>query len=296
MSLKSIAKVLTPQTVWYAAKKVHRHLKWRTSRLRGQVLTEESLLAEFERIGIRRGDTLLVHSSLTALGHVEGGPDAVIDALLGAVGSAGTLLMPAFPDTGEWMDYVLSDPLFDPQTSPSSRGKISDIFWRRPGVLRSLHPTHSVAALGPVAEYLVRDHERSPMPCGPDTPYGRLVDLDGRILHLGSPFWATPSFHLVEDAVPDFPRPVYRDEPAILRYLDLDGAEHSVPVLVHNPELVPQRIDKVKTKEEEIYRLCKDRRVLHTDRIGPAVAHLIEARLLEELLEELVRKGITIYV
>jgi aminoglycoside 3-N-acetyltransferase len=237
----------------------------------------------------------MAHSSLSRLGHVEGGPDAVIDALLDVLGPHGTLLMPVYPAGANWTTYVDSDPLFDPRTSPSCMGKITDAFWRRPGVLRSLHPTHSVAAYGPQASFLVTDHEKSPTPCGPTSPFRKLIDVEGRIIHLGSPFWSTSSFHVVEDVVPDFPRKVYLDEPIPMRYLDLDGVEHVVPVKVHDPVTAATRIDKTKAKENEIYHICVSSGVARSYRIGRATVHLIESRPLEQLMEHLVEEGITIY-
>jgi aminoglycoside 3-N-acetyltransferase len=229
------------------------------------------------------------------LGHVEGGPEAVIDALLDALGRGGTLLMPAYPVVGDWIAYVHSDPLFDPRRAPSSMGKITDTFWRRPGVLRSLHPTHSVAAFGPQARYLVRDHEKSPSPCGDPSPFHKLVELDGRILHLGSPFCNTTSMHVVEDIMPGFPRQVYLNEMIKMRFLDHGGVEHAVPVKIHDPVTAATRLEKIPEKEREIYQHCRRRGVVRTGKIGRATIHLIEARPLEDLLEELARGGITIY-
>ncbi len=295
MSIRSIARSVLPVSFRAMLRRGRRHLKWRLAWARGTVMTGERLVTGLTQIGVQKGDTLLVHSSLTSVGHVEGGPDTVIEALLEAVGPQGTILMPAYPVVGDWMTYLNSDPLFDPRTSPSTMGKITDVFWRRPGVLRSLHPTHSVAAYGPRAEYLVRDHEKSQSPCGHTSPFRKLVELDGCILHLGSPFCNTTSLHAVEDIVSDFPRKVYLDEPVPMRYLDFEGVEYVVPVKVHDPVTAATRIEKVKSKEREIYDYCRKRGVVHTGKIGMATVHLIGAGVLEELLEELATKGITIY-
>jgi len=295
MSIRSVARAILPVSLRASLKRGRRRLRWYLARVRGAVMTRERLVVGLTQVGVRRGDILLVHSSLSSLGHVEGGPDAVIDALLEAVGSEGTILMPAYPVTGDWMTYINSDAVFDPRTSPSTMGRITDVFWRRPGVLRSLHPTHPLAVYGPHAEYLVREHEKSQSPCGHTSPFRKLIELNGCILHLGSPFCNTTSLHVVEDIVPDFPRKVYLDEPVLMRYLDFEGAEHVVPVKIHDPVTAATRIEKVKAKEEEIYNYCRERGVVHTGKIGLATVHLIEAGALEGLLEELVAKGITIY-
>jgi aminoglycoside 3-N-acetyltransferase len=296
VKVKTVAKALLPAPAYEGLRAGRRLLRWRWAWARGMTIDREGLLAGLIQIGVRQNDIVLVHSSLTSLGHVEGGAEAVIDALLDAVGPGGTLLMPAYSVAGDWMTYVRSDPLFDPRTSPSTFGKVTDVFWRRPGVLRSLHPTHSVAAYGPHASYLIQDHEKSQSPAGYTSPFRKLIELNGRILHLGSPFWSTSSFHVVEDVVPNFPRQVYLAEPICMRYLDPEGREHAVPVKVHDPALVPTRIDKVAAKELEIYNYCLQRGVLRTGHIGRATVHLIEAGPLEELMEELAVRGITIYV
>jgi len=268
---------------------------WHLSRVRGQIVTKKFLVVNLKGIGINLGDIVLVHTSLSSFGHVEGGPDAVIDALLAAVGPKGTILMPANPVIGDWMVYVHSDPLFDPRKSPSSMGKITDTFWRRSGVLRSLHPTHSMAARGPHAEYLLKDHEKSQSPCGLLSPYRKLIELDGRILHLGSPFSNTTSLHVVEDILPHFPKKVYEDAPISMRYLDYQGNENITLVKIHDSITAETRLEKVKEKEIEIYEHCRNREVVYSDKIGMATIHLIEARPLEILLEDLGRQGITIY-
>jgi aminoglycoside 3-N-acetyltransferase len=276
-------------------KRKHRHIKWHLARMRGQVVTRDFLIANLKRIGIQQGDIVLVHSSLSSFGHVEGGPDAIIDALFRTVGPQGTILMPSYPIVGDWMVYVHSDPLFNPRESPSSMGRITDVFWRRPDVLRSLHPTHSVAAYGHHAKYLLKDHEKSQTPCGWPSPFRKLVELDGRILHLGSPFGNTTSVHVVEDVLPNFPKKVYEDIITPMRYLDYQGVEHTALVKIHNENIVRTRIDRHKGKETEIYEYCQLHSVVHTGIIGLATVHLIEAKALEILLEKLAKEGITIY-
>lgn len=296
MNLRSIVKSILPQSLVTALKRMPRRFKWLSKRAQGVSIGKAGIFKGLVELGIRRGDLLLVHSSLSSLGHVDGGPDAVIDALLQAIGPQGTLLMPAYPVVGDWMTYIYSDPLFDPRSSPSGMGRITDVFWRRPGVLRSLHPTHSVAAFGPRAAYLVRNHEHSHSPCGPESPFRKLAELDGRILHLGSPFGNTTSVHVVEDMVASFPRQVYLADPVPMRYLDADGIEHLASVKVHDPALAATRIDRIREKEQEIYNHCLRYGAVRTAKIGLATVHLIEARLLEELLEKLLDQGITIYV
>jgi aminoglycoside 3-N-acetyltransferase len=128
------------------------------------------------QIGIRPGDLLQVHSSLSAIGYVEGGADAVVDALLEALGPTGTLMVPTF-------NHGAAE-VFDVQTTPSVNGAITEAVRKRPAAKRSVHPTHPYAAIGPLAEELTCEHlelltfdERSPL--------GKLATMGGHVLLLG---------------------------------------------------------------------------------------------------------------
>lgn len=138
-------------------------------------LTRAEVVAGLRALGLAAGDRVLVHSSLSALGRVDGGADTVIDALLEAVGPEGLVAVPTFAG---------SQP-FDRRTTPTALGCIAEAFWRWPGAVRSLHPTHSVAAIGKGAEALVAGHEQAPTAYGEGTPYYRLATEGGKILLLG---------------------------------------------------------------------------------------------------------------
>jgi len=156
-------------------------------------VTKEDIVAGLRQIGIAAGDLVMVHSSLSAFGEIVGGADTVIDALMEVIGRDGILAMPAFTCTavGE------NDPPFDPKTSPAHTGKISDTFWRRPGVLRGLHPTHSFAACGERAAEFLRSRDVN------DTfdrngPFGKLYDWSGKVLCFGETMGANTYLHALE--------------------------------------------------------------------------------------------------
>jgi len=153
-------------------------------------LSRQQIVEGLKALGLPRGAILMVHSSLSSLGQVHGGADTVIDALLEALGPEGTLLMPTHP--------ARDGRTFDPDTIPSDMGIISETFRLRPGVLRSRHPYHPVAAYGARAEEMLRDHEQSAIPDGPETPYGRLITLGGWVLHIGCDLDTLTLLHTVE--------------------------------------------------------------------------------------------------
>src|SRR5688572_2915191 len=114
---------------------------------------------------------------MSRIGHVSGGAPTVVDAFLDVLGPSGTLAVPTFPFTGSMLGYVRSDPDFDVDETPSKMGAITEEVRTRPGALRSLEPTHPVAALGPAAEFLVEDHVNSEGSCDEHSPLYRLTQL-----------------------------------------------------------------------------------------------------------------------
>ncbi len=153
-------------------------------------------------LGVRPGDTIFVHSKLSGLGYVEHGIPGIIAELRDIVGKRGTLAMPAFSQN---YPSMIEEP-YDPRTSLSTAGRITEAFWRMPAVLRSDNPCHSIAAIGPRAKYLTAPHGNWSM-FDRKGPFGRLYDIDARIIMLGCTIEANTMFHAVEAwALPYMPR------------------------------------------------------------------------------------------
>lgn len=174
------------------------------------MITYNDVRLSLELMDIKKGDTLLMHSALTSIGPVDGGADTIIDAFIDAVGEDGTIIMSTLTGWGS---------PFDAATSPSAVGYISEVFRRRPGVLRSLHPVHSVAAYGKNAEYIVSGHESCETGCGEGTPYLKLIELGGKAILLGVDMDRNTIMHSLEEAIDakylhtlDIPAPTYRPD------------------------------------------------------------------------------------
>lgn len=167
-----------------------------TPEMRSGGLTAADLVEGWRRVGLAEGMAVIVHSSLSSLGHVDGGAATVVASLRAAVGPTGTLVVPAF--TGQVAD---PDPAHTgaPDAAvrqrraavpdfhaglPSSMGAISEALHALPESVRSRHPQASVAAVGARAEAIV---ERQPLgfAVGRTSPFGRLHDLGGHILLVG---------------------------------------------------------------------------------------------------------------
>ena len=162
-------------------------------------VTETDIRQGLECLGVRKGDSLLVHSSLRSFGHVAGGADTLIDALVNAVGSSGTVMMPTLTFN------VLKDcPVrFSVRHTPSSSGKVTEVFRLRPEAVRSAHPVSSAAAIGEHAGYLTDGHLDTP--CDVSSPYYRMTELTGKVIFFGAPLGSNTIFHCAEDIVqPDY--------------------------------------------------------------------------------------------
>jgi aminoglycoside 3-N-acetyltransferase len=156
---------------------------------------------DLRNLGVRPGDTLMVHSSLKSMGHVPGGAKTAIRGLLEALGDEGTLLMPAL----SYMDVSPDQPVFDPERTPSCVGVIPELFRTRPRTNRSIHPTHSVCGTGPRAGKMLANHVVDTSPVGEYSPFRLLPLMGGRILMLGCGLRPNTSMHGIEElSVPPY--------------------------------------------------------------------------------------------
>ncbi len=153
------------------------------------------LCRDLRALGVCPGDVLIVHSSLSSMGHVEGGAGTVIAALREVLGKEGTLLFPALSFRTSCVDSI-----FSYHETPACIGKIAETFRTMPGVVRSFHPTHSVCAIGKYAEELTCDHGLDDTPLGEHSPYRKLPAYKGKILMLGCSARSNTFMHGMEEA------------------------------------------------------------------------------------------------
>jgi aminoglycoside 3-N-acetyltransferase len=157
------------------------------------MLTKEKLKEQLRAIGVGEGMDLMMHSSLKRVGKVEGGADTIIDALLEILGPEGTLMMSTVSGA-----VTPLQPVFHSRYTPSSVGALSNVFRMREGVVRSLHPVHSLAAFGPKAEFYTEGHLDCATPWSPDSPYGKLLRNGAKILFYGVDFACNTCLHALE--------------------------------------------------------------------------------------------------
>lgn len=175
-------------------------------------VTVESLKTDLIALEVKPGMVLVVHSALSPIGWVNGGPVAVIQALEDVLGREGTLVMPThssdFSDPKDWNNPPVPEdwketirqtmPAFDIDLTPTrGMGQIPETFRKQKGVLRSNHPHVSFSALGKQAEFITHDHQLD-FGLGDRSPLARLYDLEAWILLLGVKQDSNTSLHLAE--------------------------------------------------------------------------------------------------
>ncbi|MFO7898373.1 MAG: AAC(3) family N-acetyltransferase, partial [Planctomycetota bacterium] len=180
------------------------------------VVTQTGLVRDLKALGVRKGMDLMVHSSLSSIGHVRGGAGTVVEALLAAIGRTGTLVMPSFNHHEAFV--------YNPMTTPTKNGAIPDAMWRRPDAVRSIQPSHPVAAIGPKAEELCAGHLEAGI-WAADSPIGKVIQQGGAILSIGVRQTSSTAYHVAEismggGCLDQFARPE--------RYVDRDGTVREV--------------------------------------------------------------------
>jgi aminoglycoside 3-N-acetyltransferase len=273
-----------------AVKKLFKRRALEKKRKRKEIVTGEMLLRDLEEMGIRKGDSVMVHISLSKVGFVEGGAATVVDALMKAVGTEGNLLMPAFAHDTFGKYYLDSDPVFDIVNSPSRAGAVTEAFRKRKGVLRSFHPTDSVCAYGPLAAYFTEGHFGQLTPYNEHSPYCRLTEKNGKILNIGVPLnTSCTNMHTLEDAVA-FRFPVYFPKVYEVKMKDEKGEIRIMRTKVHDPAFSKKRLP-----DEQIPMFEKDGALRH-GKFGEAAVMIVDAKkLFASMMKNYTERGVTMY-
>lgn len=176
------------------------------------LVLKKDIKEALEKLGVCEGQSIMVHTSLSSIGFVCGGPQIVIEALIEGVGETGTIMMPTQtwknldPSTGvhweepeEWWQTIRDNwPAYDKNITPTNTmGAVAEMFRQWPGALRSNHPARSVAAYGKNAKYFTNNHDLSNI-FGEGSPIAKLYEEDGYVLLIGVDYDKNTSIHLAD--------------------------------------------------------------------------------------------------
>lgn len=229
------------------------------------------IIEQLRLLGIAPGDTLFVHSAMRPMGYVEGGAQSVVRALLDAVGSEGTLIMPSFCFRHERED----PPVIDLKTDVSEMGRISERLRTWEGARQSVAYRHSVCAVGRYADEITRvDPALSVFDMR--SSFGKMLGYDAKVLLLGVTYVNSTAHHFAEYIlkVPDR-EAVYI--PALLR--DADGELKRITVCDYRPKSNPN--NEYYAYPHDFNRIgleLEKRGLVKIGRVGNAIARLYSMR------------------
>jgi aminoglycoside 3-N-acetyltransferase len=259
--------------------------------IHGTFSTEE-LLAELARRLPREFEILMVHSSFDGfLPMYKGTPKELVTALVDFCGPDRTLVMPSFVMGGRTYDtsaYFRSRP-FDVRHTPSEVGLVAEVFRRTPNVLRSLHPTCSICALGPLRKELTTGHHVSRTGMSPDSPFGVMTRRRTAILGMGVEYYrCLTHVHVARDQMGEtFPIKFASPSWMQVTLIDYDGSRYEYKLGL------PDRTKKLDLRV--LWLLLSKDELVEWRFHGVPMFVVPQAGVLTERLIEAARRGVTIY-
>ena len=234
------------------------------------VVRKADIVAGLRDLGVELGDSVFFHNSMSSLGYVEGAADTVIDAFLEAVGPEGTVAVSTCHFNGWHWNYVRTapSPAFDVRHSPSRMGRITEVLRQRPNAVRCLDSSNAMCAIGRHAAYLAEDSVKCFTPCGRDTGWGKLGEIDAHYMFLGTGWGNCTLMHGCEEYA--YAPYTFMDEPSRLEVADEQGRTHVHVQKVHTPN-VPRRYANVEPEMQK-------RDMVRYGKIGDAECTIMKAR------------------
>lgn len=242
--------------------------------------TKKELLQNIEGMNMDPKGILMVHSSMKSIGDVEGGADTVLDVFSEYM-KDGLLLFP----THSWKEihYEAENPVFDVRNTASCVGVLGNLFMKREGVHRSLHPTHSVAALGTNAAEYVSGEERAASPCPATGCWGKLYTQRATILFLGCTLRSNTFIHHVEEQnnIPDR----LRTDTYPIQILDESGKKYTTDMYGHHSSVGDVSQNYIKLEKPFVFGGA-----VHYGNFGDAVCVIGDAVKMADITTKLLKQ------
>jgi aminoglycoside N3'-acetyltransferase len=234
------------------------------------MLTRDDIRKAIRHLGVAPGDLMIVHSSYKSLGGVEDGPEAVARALVDAVSPGGSVFVPTF-------NYG-NDP-YHPATARSFDGVVTEFFRKLPGAVRSLHPTHPLAGMGPHAQAILEGHH-TVHAFGAGSPCWKLWEINAWVLLIGVSHEANSVAHVAEELT----RMPYLDRRRTARVVQPDGSVRDV--IVRRPGCSD-------SWETVLERPLRERNAIRDGAVGAATMKLMRSRDVVDVTADLLRRDPT---
>ena len=180
--------------------------------------TKKEIFEFLEKAGIKRNDTVLIHTSMKSIGEVEGGCDGIIDSFCDYL-KEGLFIVP----THTWANVNEENPVYNVKTTKPCIGALPTVATFRKDGFRSLHPTHSVCAFGKNAENFVKGEEKCTTPCPKNSVWARLYDVGAKIILIGVGLNRNTYIHAIDEMLNLEGR---LSEPFPLSIIDYNGKEY----------------------------------------------------------------------
>lgn len=247
----------------------------------------ERLQSVVRRLGVVPGDALMAHASWLPHNGFRGRPVDMIRALQAVIGDDGLLVMPSLTYQNESSkDFLARGGVVDIRRSPSQMGLLTEVFRRGKTVRRSLSPTHPLLAWGKRADWLLAGHEQALEPFGRQSPFARLVELNGKILTIDAPFSTITFTHFLEDRIaPQLPFPLYEAEPLTGVVIDYDGRRREIPARVISDTANHLR------REPRLIAALEQEKALRRARVGNTRLLLVSCRAMTECVDRMLARG-----
>jgi aminoglycoside 3-N-acetyltransferase len=290
MTIAGLAKKILPASAYESI--VRKKKERERARLARLPKLSESDFSEILTGDLRlhSGDVVFVHSSLDQL-NLDFPFYRILTLLRNVIGPDGTMLFPTYPNHRiSSYEYLLQGKVFDVRRTPSYAGLLTEFARKQPAALRSLHPTKSVCAIGPLARELTNSHQNSRYPYDSNSPFYKLTEHQGKIVGFG--VWTSRlSFaYCVDDAMKEeFPAPVYHDRVFAVPCIDYDGQTQIVETYAHNMRVIDAHEGPNFFRTHVANDVCADLTIR-----GMKFFRADARRLFDDLMQ-LAQQGITVY-
>lgn len=237
------------------------------------------------------GKDVMLHTSLLKIGKVQGGAKWVSECFLDNINlERQTLMVSALPFQGRAIDYLKTLKVFDVRTAPVEMGAVNERIAEMQESKRSVHPTHSIVAIGKDAEYYTSEHYKDTTPFGIHSPYYRLIERRGKVVLFGTGINSLTMVHVCEDLLgDDCPNNIYNKKIYKIPCINEIGETVVVSTKCHNP------LKSIGRDLEPYVQGLIDEGIVVSRKIGESDVMVLDAYLFAVYYLKQIKKGNTMY-